>query len=1545
MLISFVQVKALAQGPIAYYPFNGNANEAIGNTPGINGIVNGAVLTTGISGIPNTAYSFNDDNWIDIPNNAIFNFGNSDYTISIWLKYISNQSGTFALVLSKNGYDIPGFAFFVDINDLGNRPGDILFRSPTGGCAISTNLNNLVNNGAWHHHVFVRQGANLYYYVDGILRANRLGCAAVNLNNNFPLRLGGGHEVSTLQSYRGSMDELRLYNRALTLPEIQELAIPTCNLPAPTITASGPTSFCTGGSVTLTSSALSGNQWSNGETTQSITVTNSGNYSVYYTDQNNCTSAASTPITVTVESALTAPTITSSSGSFSFCEGYSIVLSSSATTGNTWSNGSNNSGIIVNSAGTFTVSVTNACNTATSAPVTTIVKPRPATPTIIPNGPTTFCSGSNVVLSSNITTGSHHWSVPNSFLTTPTITISTSGNYYLQNLDPNGCYSLPSDIITVTVNPRPNPPIITPSGTISICGNSSQTLSSNLATGNTWSNGETTQQISVSTSGSYHVTITSAQGCTSLPSTPVILQVQPPTTLYRDADGDGYGDPNQSIVDCNTPGYVSNNTDCNDQNALIYPGRGELPNGIDDNCNGLIDENACQFGSTVFNKYYGGTGIDEASQIIETNDGGLLIAGQTTSINGNVSGNHGNYDAWVIKLNSAGNLQWQKALGGTKSDAAGSIAKTNDGGFIIAGSSSSFDGDLTNNFGITDVWVVKLDATGNILWQQSYGGNANDIAESIRQTTDGGYIIGGVTESSSFNVVAPSSNPDYLVMKIDANGQLLWRKTFGGSNIDMAEAVVETPDAGFAIVGTTFSNDNDVTGYKGNGDIWLLKLNANGDLLWQKTLGGNAGEYGTDIINTQDGGLAITGRTNSSNGDVTQNFGGQDAWIAKLSSTGSVIWQRSIGNTMNQVAKSIIEDTDGSFVAIGETNSLNNPGTAGTDGYLIKLSSTGQIIQTKIIGGYGNDVASSIIRTSDGNFVIAGSSNSPTSSIIPGVGYSITGLPDFWVMKLTNTNSVKYFADTDGDGYGNANSFIYACNKPTSYVADNTDCDDSRNFVYPGAVEICDNGIDDDCDGLIDEIGNIPDINAILGPVNICSFVQNGNFATYSVDAINSVSQYVWTVPPGAIIVSGQGTRTIEVAYTSQILTSANRRFSVYGTGNCGQTNTFTMDVFNAAPSTPQLIYATSTDICQSIASGTSISYIIPKVPGASSYIWSVQAGTTTVQHPNGVGENDTIIHVTYLAGFTNSPITVQAVNNCGVSAVRSLNIIRNNPPTPSLISGPRSVCLYMGSSGDLATYSVPAMQFVTDYQWTIPAGATSVSGQGTNSISFKYPIGYTGGSISVTAGNGCGVSSARTLSVSTLNPSTPSVIDIIQVAACPIRTYRYSLTGMPANAQSVQWTVPANASITQGQGSSSITVIYSNAAVTGKVSAQAVNPCGTSSIRSVTVKLPVCALNRQEDIPYSKMSSEANDDQDATDELDMQVFPNPSAHEFSVMVNSTRKSPSSIRLLDIQGRALLQRTVIPGSLLRLGHDLKAGTYLIEVLQGNKRQIRKIIKL
>ncbi len=400
-------------------------------------------------------------------------------------------------------------------------------------------------------------------------------------------------------------------------------------------------------------------------------------------------------------------------------------------------------------------------------------------------------------------------------------------------------------------------------------------------------------------------------------------------------------------------------------------------------------------------KCYGGSGDDHAHSIQQTADGGYIVAGSAYSNDGDVSGNHGGLDYWVIKLNSSNEIEWQKCYGGSSDDWSYSIQQTIDGGYIVAGSTNSNDGDVSGYHGQDDYWIIKLDSSGNLEWQKCYGGSADDFAYFIQQITDGGYIIAGWTESNDGDVFGNHGFIDYWIIKLDSSGNLEWQKCYGGSNLDYAHSIQQTTDEGYIVAGYTFSNDGDVTGNHGSADCWIIKLDSSGNLEWQKCYGGSDWDDACSIQQTTDGGYIVAGCTYSNDGDVSGNHGGKDYWITKLNSTGNLAWQKCYGGNQSDDAYSIQQTPDGGYIMAGYT--FSNDGDVSSnhgqcDYWIIKLNSLGNLEWQKCYGGSGFDVERSIQQTTDGGYIVAGYTYS-----IDGDVSGNHGGKDYWIVKLDSS--------------------------------------------------------------------------------------------------------------------------------------------------------------------------------------------------------------------------------------------------------------------------------------------------------------------------------------------------------------------------------------------------------------------------------------------------------------------------------------------------------------------------------------------------------------
>jgi gliding motility-associated-like protein len=435
---------------------------------------------------------------------------------------------------------------------------------------------------------------------------------------------------------------------------------------------------------------------------------------------------------------------------------------------------------------------------------------------------------------------------------------------------------------------------------------------------------------------------------------------------------------------------------------------------------GIVSRNllSAQAPAIEWQKSYGGSYIDGfqwvgneySTTLIEvTSDGGYIVAGYTRSVDGDVSGTHtdsiGQYgDYWIVKLDVSGKIQWQKCLGGKFTDIPTSVKETPGGGYIVAGYSNSNDGDVSGNHGGNDYWIVKLTNKGAIEWQKSLGGTGEDIARSIQVTPHGGYIVAGYSGSLNGDVQG-NRNGDYWIVKLNKSGNIEWQKCVGGSGVDHAFSLECTADNGYIVVGTSNSKDGDVTGNHGSEDYWVVKLNNNGSIAWQKSYGGSEEDYAHSIKCTTDGGYIIAGYSFSRNGDITNPRGGPytyDYWVVKINGSGIIEWQRSLGGRAYDRCHDVALAQDGGYVFIGFSTSTdgdikNSHGTFYWDYWVVKLNTSGTLEWEKSLGGSYEDFAHSIRSTPDGGYIVGGHTGSRDRDVTERKDPNES---DFWIVKL-----------------------------------------------------------------------------------------------------------------------------------------------------------------------------------------------------------------------------------------------------------------------------------------------------------------------------------------------------------------------------------------------------------------------------------------------------------------------------------------------------------------------------------------------------------------
>jgi hypothetical protein len=399
-------------------------------------------------------------------------------------------------------------------------------------------------------------------------------------------------------------------------------------------------------------------------------------------------------------------------------------------------------------------------------------------------------------------------------------------------------------------------------------------------------------------------------------------------------------------------------------------------------------------------KTYGGSNNEYPFCIKQTLDDGFILTGTSSSDDGNITVNHGYWDFWIVKTDQLGNIQWEKSYGGSYEDQGESIRQTTDGGYIIVGFSNSNDGDVTGNHGMEDFWAVKIDQYGNIQWEKSYGGSGMDKGFDVEQTLDGGYIMTGWSNSIDGDVTGNHGYTDYWVVKTDPSGNIQWQKSYGGTSNEYVYHIRETLDGGYILCGMSDSNDGDVTENHGSSDYWIVKIDSTGVIQWQKSYGGSEGDVAEDIQLTNDGGYVISGETISQDGDVTGNHGGaSDYWVIKINQSGMIQWKRCYGGFSNDGTSRIQQLVDSSYCIAGYSQSTDGDVTGNHEGsqdyWVVKTDVSGNIEWQSCFGGSNEDLALDIQLLTDSGFLVAG-----TSASIDGDVTGNHGGYDYWIIKL-----------------------------------------------------------------------------------------------------------------------------------------------------------------------------------------------------------------------------------------------------------------------------------------------------------------------------------------------------------------------------------------------------------------------------------------------------------------------------------------------------------------------------------------------------------------
>lgn len=400
-------------------------------------------------------------------------------------------------------------------------------------------------------------------------------------------------------------------------------------------------------------------------------------------------------------------------------------------------------------------------------------------------------------------------------------------------------------------------------------------------------------------------------------------------------------------------------------------------------------------------RQYGGSQPEVPFAIQPTADGGTVVAGYTASADGDADprpspGYRDYWDAWIVKLDGCGNVQWKRTVGGTGYDAARDVKQTPDGGYVVVGETNSTDGDVVSGYGGSkDIWVIRLGPAGTVLWQKRYGGTALDVGNSVQVAADGFWIVAS-TASNDGDVQgnhAAGTYTDGFVMKIGTGGAIEWAHCYGGSrNEEFFD--FEIVGNNLYLAGYSNSVDGDIPPNQKNYDVWLLAVDPAGNKIFSKVYGGSQNDVAYSMSRGKDGSFTLAGYTTSTDGLVTGAKGAQDYWVLNLTLQGNLNWQKALGGTQGDFANSVITDTDGGYLVGGLSYSADGDvvdSRGNGDYWLVKLNAAGNVVWVRNYGGRLDDQLRALTYHPQSDaYYLAGDSQ----SFRPGTENN------YWVVKL-----------------------------------------------------------------------------------------------------------------------------------------------------------------------------------------------------------------------------------------------------------------------------------------------------------------------------------------------------------------------------------------------------------------------------------------------------------------------------------------------------------------------------------------------------------------
>ncbi len=420
-----------------------------------------------------------------------------------------------------------------------------------------------------------------------------------------------------------------------------------------------------------------------------------------------------------------------------------------------------------------------------------------------------------------------------------------------------------------------------------------------------------------------------------------------------------------------------------------------------------------QLPSQLWSRTYGGSAVDVPFTVKATADGGTIIAGYTTSKDGLVNnvGSREYWDLWILKLDRCGNVMWQQTLGGKGYESARDIVP-NGNGYLVLAETNSMDGGVIAGYGGTkDIWLLQLDINGNVQWQKRIGGSGLDLGNQLYDCGDGTFLIAATTSSSDGDVSGNHSATGYTdgwLVKINGQGDILWSKCFGGTkNEELLD--IEIIGQRIYVAGYANSTDGDIPANQKNYDAWLLTTDISGNKVNSVIYGGSQNDVAYSMSTGNDGSLTLAGYTTSNDGDVTGTKGSQDFWIVNVNTNGTLRWQKTFGGSDADYAGYVFTDVDGGYVAGGISYSKDGDvsGTsANGEFWIVKTDANGNLVWTDAIGGSGNEYLRSMAYVpSAKEYYVAGDSESGDGDFSDNEGSS-----DFALLKFKVIDTLQ--ADT-----------------------------------------------------------------------------------------------------------------------------------------------------------------------------------------------------------------------------------------------------------------------------------------------------------------------------------------------------------------------------------------------------------------------------------------------------------------------------------------------------------------------------------------------------